>query len=120
MKVCIPAEGSGLDARLSARLGRAPWFVLADSETGDLVEAVPNHQNKQAASGAGVQAGQRIADSGAEAVLCTHAGPKAFRVLQAAGVRVYLGAEGTVSDALQAFKEGRLAEADAANVEGHW
>ncbi len=120
MKACIPAEASGLEVQVCARLGRAPWFVLADTETGEMLRAIPNHQNKQAASGAGVQAGQTIADSGAEAVLCTHAGPKAFRVLTAAGVDVYLGAEGTVSDAVQALTDGRLTRAEDANVQGHW
>jgi predicted Fe-Mo cluster-binding NifX family protein len=109
-----------LDARVDARLGRAAWFVLADSRTGDLLASVPNAQDRQAPSGAGVQAGQTIAAAGAEALLCANVGPKAFRVLLAAGIKVYAGAEGTVADAIAAFREGRLPEAAQANVEGHW
>ena len=45
---------------------------------------------------------------------------KAFQGLQAAGIKVAVGAAGTVADALAAFKEGKLQEADDANVEGHW
>ncbi|MBM4016796.1 MAG: hypothetical protein FJ288_00475 [Planctomycetes bacterium] len=51
---------------------------------------------------------------------CANCGPKAFRVLAAAGIKVFLGATGTVGEAVAAFKEGRLAEAAEANVEGHW
>lgn len=119
MKLCIPADGTDLAAKVDARLGRAGHFVVVDSESGEVLQTIPNKQNKQAA-GAGVQAGQAIAGTGAEAVLCAHCGPKAFRVLQAAGLKVYTGAAGTVGDALRAFRGGSLREADEANVEGHW
>ncbi|MGB2754491.1 MAG: NifB/NifX family molybdenum-iron cluster-binding protein [Phycisphaerae bacterium] len=120
MKLCIPAESPQLEARVDARLARAACFVLVDSETGEMLESIPNEQNQQAASGAGIQAGQTIAQTGVEAVLCGHCGPKAFRVLQAAGITVYTGATGTVGDAIRAFREGNLKKADEANVEGHW
>ena len=120
MKICLPATAPRLDAPLDERLGRAAWFVLVDSESGDLLAQAPNEQNRQAASGAGVQAAQTIADLGAEAVVCAHCGPKAFRVLQAAGVAVFTGAAGTVAEAVAAFREGRLQKATAADVEGHW
>jgi predicted Fe-Mo cluster-binding NifX family protein len=120
MKLCIPAEAGGLDARVDLRLGRAPVFVFADSETGKVLGSAPNSQDRQAASGAGIQAAQTIAETGAEAVLCANIGPKAFRVLNAASIRVYVGVSGTVADAVRAFAAGTLHPADAANVEGHW
>ena len=45
---------------------------------------------------------------------------KAFRVLSAAGIAVYLCSDGTVADAVARFKRGELKAIDAANVEGHW
>ena len=120
MKLCIPADGMDLAAKVDARLGRAEHFIVVDSESGDVLQTVPNKQNKEAAAGAGVQAGQAIAATGAEAVLCAHCGPKAFRVLQVAGLSVYTGAGGTVAEAVQAFREGKLQKAGAADVEGHW
>jgi predicted Fe-Mo cluster-binding NifX family protein len=120
MKLCIPSDGTDLAAKVDARLGRAEHFVVVESESGDVLQAVPNKQNKQAAAGAGVQAGQTIASTGADAVLCAHCGPKAFRVLQAAGIAVYTGATGTVGEAIRALREGNLKQADKANTEGHW
>ncbi len=120
MKLCLPAVEPNLDAAIDARLGRAACFVLVDTESGALVKHVPNAQNKQAASGAGVQAAQTIADLEPDAVACAHAGPKAFRVLRAAGIDVYTGAGGTVREAVAALAAGTLARAEAANVEGHW
>ena len=120
MKVCVPAESADLDAPVDARLGRAAYFVIVDSETRQVLTSIPNDQNKLAAAGAGVQATQTIAKSGAEAVLCANAGPNDFRVLHAAGISVYTGAAGTVAEALSAFLEGKLEQADQANVQGHW
>jgi predicted Fe-Mo cluster-binding NifX family protein len=120
MKVCIPADGNEPGARVDARLGRAAWFVVMDSETLAALAAVPNAQNKQAVQGAGVQAGQMIASLAPDAVLCAHCGPKAFRVLRAAGVKVFLGASGAVAEAVRALAEGRLKEAADADVDGHW
>lgn len=49
-----------------------------------------------------------------------HCGPKAFRVLSAAGVKVYDTDQPTVAAALEAFKAGWLKPAESADVEGHW
>jgi predicted Fe-Mo cluster-binding NifX family protein len=56
----------------------------------------------------------------AEAVITGHCGPKAFRTLQAAGIQVVVGADGTVADAVEQFKSGELVPSDAADVESHW
>ncbi len=120
MKVCIPAESPSLDALVDARLARAECFVLVDSDSRQMLTSIPNTQNKLVAAGAGVQATQTIAKSGAEVVVCANAGPNAFRVLQAAGVSVYTGATGTVAEALTAYLDGKLEQADQANVQGHW
>ena len=119
MKIAIPSTGETLDAQLDARLGRARCFLLYDTDSGQF-EVLDNDQNVNAPQGAGVQAGQKIADSGADAVLTNNCGPKAFRVLTSAGVDVYLGAQGTVAQAIEAFQAGELTLADEANVEGHW
>ena len=100
-------------------MGRAAWFIISDSETGEF-EAVKNEQNLAAAQGAGIQSAQLVVNHGAQAVLTGHCGPKAFRVLKAANVRIYVGVDGTVQDALEKFKAGSLQEAAEADVEGHW
>jgi predicted Fe-Mo cluster-binding NifX family protein len=52
-------------------------------------------------------------------VVTGHCGPKAFRVLSAAGVKVYNTDAPTVAEALDRFRAGKLVPADAADVEGH-
>lgn len=119
MKVAISAQGPLLASTVDGRFGRAAWFILADVETGSF-EAVKNEQNLSAAQGAGIQSAQLAVNHGAEAVLTGHCGPKAFKVLSAAGVPVYLGIQGSVSDAIEQFRKRQLTKAAQADVEGHW
>jgi predicted Fe-Mo cluster-binding NifX family protein len=45
-----------------------------------------------------------------DAVITGHIGRKASAALKEAGVRIFLGASGTVLSALDAFRAGRLEE----------
>lgn len=119
MKVLVSSQGPTLNAPLDPRFGRAAMFLLVDTETLDF-SVVENTQNLNLPQGAGIQAGKTAASTGAQAVLTGHCGPKAFDVLQAAGIAVVVGASGRVIDAVQHYKNGRLQAADIPNVEGHW
>lgn len=119
MKIAITAQGDGLDAQVDPRFGRAKAFVVVDTDNGEAA-GHSNAQNLAAAQGAGIQAASNVVDLGVSAVVTGNVGPKAFRTLQAAGVAVHVGASGTVADAVEQFKAGKLSAADQANVEGHW
>ncbi len=119
MKVAVTSYGNNLESEVDQRFGRSSWFVVVDTATGKY-EAVSNKQNLNAAQGAGIQAAENISRTGAEAVITGYCGPKAFRILSAAGIKVYCNAEGTVSEVLEKFKKGKLEEAAGANVESHW
>lgn len=120
MKIAITATGNELSSEMDSRFGRARWFNIVDTETGSLATAVENVQNVNAVQGAGIQAAQRIASLDVDAVVTGNVGPKAFRTLTAAEVKIFLCQDGTVAGALEAFLSDRLEPADGANVEGHW
>ena len=119
MIVAISSTGKGLEDALDTRFGRTRCFVIVDLES-KAVEAVDNTQNLQAMQGAGIQAAMHVVEAGAECVITGHCGPKAFRVLNEAGIKVYLTDAGTVKDALARYEAGQLKEAETADVEGHW
>jgi len=119
VKVAFTTSGQTLDAPLDSRFGRAPRFIVYDMES-DTFEVVDNHQNLNAAQGAGIQAAEALARSGARSLVTGHCGPKAFRVLMDAGVKVYYTYLSTIAEALEAFRAGKLIPADSADVEGHW
>jgi len=119
MKIAVSAQGSDMSSPVDPRFGRAKYFIVVDTETG-VHEAHDNTLNLNALQGAGIQSAKNVADLGVGAILSGNVGPKAFSVLSTAGIDIYIGATGTVNDAVKAFKEGRLEKVGKANVEGHW
>ncbi|HOE32490.1 MAG TPA: NifB/NifX family molybdenum-iron cluster-binding protein [Smithella sp.] len=119
MKIALTTSGVDLNAPLDSRFGRAPKFLIYD-QAANTFEIVDNEQNLNAAQGAGIQSAQNIARLGVKALITGHCGPKAFRTLQAAGIRIYNTSAATVSEALEQYREGTLTEAKSADVDGHW
>ena len=119
MIIVVTSTSKDISSNMDPRFGRAKYFIVVDTDTNEVV-AHDNAQNLNAAQGAGIQAAETVARLGAEAVVTGNVGPKAFRALNAAGVKICLSTEGTVADAIRRFKAGELKEASVANVEGHW
>jgi predicted Fe-Mo cluster-binding NifX family protein len=111
MKICITSEGPSLDSRVDPRFGRCRYFIIIDTDTLDF-KALENH-HAEAAGGAGIQAGQLIASSGAKAVMTGNVGPNAFQTLRAAGIDIFTGISGTVRDALRRYKEETLLKTES-------
>jgi len=119
MKIAISAESSDSQSRVDPRFGRAPWFVVYDTEEG-LVESIDNVKSTAAMQGAGVQTASRLSSLGIGAVIAGHYGPKAHSALAAAGIEAYSGEGLSVSEAFEAFKKGSLPEMSGADRSGHW
>jgi predicted Fe-Mo cluster-binding NifX family protein len=107
MKFCITSQGESFDSAVDSRFGRAPWFIFYD-EKEDRWESFNNAASVDASHGAGIQAAQKVVDRKADVVLTGAVGPKAFKALDAVGVKIYHGARGTIKEALAAFKDGQL------------
>ncbi len=118
MKIAISTSGESLDSALDSRFGRAPRFLLydLDSSSASLVE---NDVSCNLSQGAGIQAADTVARAGAGVVVTGHCGPKAFRVLSEAGIKVFTCHAPTVGEALQQFQSGALLEQTGADVAGH-
>ncbi len=119
MKVAVTSQGSEMSSAVDPRFGRAKFFVIVDTETGEF-KVADNSQNLNADQGAGIQAGRNVVELGATAVITGHVGPKAFATLHAGGVQIHTGATGTVADAVEQFKAGKLKQSAGADVQGHW
>jgi len=118
MKIAITSTGKDLDSNLDPRFGRASYFISVDPET-MAFEVVENSQNLNVSQGAGIQAGKTIVDNHVDVLITGHCGPKAFKVLQKAGVKVMTKACGTVTDAIAQFNNGELESATESDVQGH-
>ena len=114
MKICITAQGNNLQAQVDPRFGRCQYFLIVDTENLSL-EAVQN-PNMTSAGGAGIQSGQLIASKDVGVVLTGNVGPNAFNTLKAAGVKVIIGVEGAVEEAVEKYKKGELKPTEAPSV----
>lgn len=119
MKIAVSARAASLESEFDTRFGRAPLFVIYDTDSKECTSC-SNTQNLQAAQGAGIQTAQNVATAGAQAVISGHCGPKAFRVLSAAKIAVYQAKAASVREAIQQFENGQLVAMNSADVEGHW
>lgn len=119
MMVVVTARGETMDSAVDGRFGRTAFLLQIDTESG-ACQAHSNRPNLQAAQGAGIQTAQSVADLAPDALITGNLGPKAFRVLQAAGIRAYRCQDSTAAEAILRFRDGDLTELTAANVEGHW
>ncbi|MBN1540837.1 NifB/NifX family molybdenum-iron cluster-binding protein [candidate division KSB1 bacterium] len=119
MKVALSADSADLDGVLQQRFGRTKGFLVIDLPNRS-VDYIENRSAADQAIGAGIQAAQNVVRAGVAALITGHCGPKAFRVLQAAGIDIYVGCSGTLVEILQKFEAGELACANDADVEGHW
>ncbi len=118
-KIAFTTSGQDLAAEMDPRFGRAARFLIYDVEQKS-IQLLENQQARNAAQGAGIQAAETIVRAGVDALVTGHCGPKAFRVLNAAGVVVYNCDAATVEDALTAVQGGSLVPASSSDVEGHW
>jgi len=117
MRIVVSSQGNNLEAPTSPVFGRCPTYIFGD--TGSLeFEALPNPAASQG-GGAGIQAAQFVVERGAQAVLTGNLGPNAFEVLKAAGIPSDLVPEGTVRQAVEAFKAGRVQPMMSANTTAH-
>jgi predicted Fe-Mo cluster-binding NifX family protein len=117
MRIVVSANGMDIDAQASPVFGRCPAYVFVDTES-MMFEAVDNPA-LGAAGGAGIRAAQFVVERGAKAVISGNVGPNAFGVLQAASVPVYAFGSGTVRQAVEAYKVGKLAATGGATAQAH-
>lgn len=109
MKIAISSIENNTDSKMNPRFGRTDYFYIFDTQTstGYFID----NQNKDAAQGAGIASAQTIILEKAEAVITGRFGPKAQSVLEKANIKLFMGnEEQSLSENLEAFKQGKLAE----------
>jgi len=118
MKIAITSTGKTLDSQVDPRFGRAAYFLIVDTDTGEFTAR--ENDAADAGGGAGISAAKTVADAGAKAVLTGNCGPNAERTLSAAGIKLYTGVSGTGAGALELFRSGKLSQAIGPNVSSHF
>ena len=107
MKIAISVSSQELSDPIETRFGRAPSFVIYDTETKDSC-FIENSPNAALAQGAGMQTAHLLIKKGVSAVITGQCGPKAIQALQANGISIYCSESITVSAAIDQFDKGEL------------
>jgi predicted Fe-Mo cluster-binding NifX family protein len=112
MKIGIPTLGNkGLVEEVSPHFGRAPTFTIYDTDTKS-VQVVDNTSEHMGGSGKPPE----LVRHDVEIMVCSGLGPRAVHMFESYGIRVFVGASGTVQDTLDLFSEGILSEATDENA----
>ena len=107
MRVGISATRGDLNAKVDGRFGRCPWFLVVDSDSLEF-EAVENRHAEEG-MGAGMGAAKDLIDARIDAVISGQVGPKAYEVLKAGNIDIFLVSDDvTAKDALVRLKRGEL------------
>jgi len=110
MKIAISSIGKTMDSEVDARFGRCTYFLIVEIEDKKIknVKAIENTAKAQM-GGAGIIAGEIVANEKVDAVITTNLGPRAFSVFEQFGIKSYFG-EGKIKDVVKDFIEGKSKE----------
>ncbi|WP_352400992.1 NifB/NifX family molybdenum-iron cluster-binding protein [Anaerotignum sp.] len=107
MKIAIPMNDMNMDAEVCVSFGRAPYFLIYDTEKKEALFSVNKAATAQ--GGAGIKAAQEILDQNAQALLTVRCGENAAEVFKAAEIQVYKTTKLTAKENIEAFEKGELA-----------
>lgn len=105
---CVTAGEPSLDAPCEEHFGRSPFFILADTDSGEWWAV----ENRLAVPCGGTvpKAVRILVDCGVQVLVTGRVGGTGQDAIEAAGIRMYAApAEITVRAALARFREGSLA-----------
>ncbi|MGA1872378.1 MAG: NifB/NifX family molybdenum-iron cluster-binding protein [Thermoplasmatota archaeon] len=117
MKIAVTSKGEGPGSEVDQRFGRCDFFLVFDRERRPI--HLVRNEGSESTEGAGIRAASALNDMGVSVLITGNIGPNAYRSLAAAGIEVYVGASGTVEQALTEYSKGALEKAEGPTSMGH-
>ena len=115
MKICIPTIGdNGLEDHVGEHFGRVPTYTIVDLDT-DEVKVIPNTSEHMGGQG---YPPELMVKEGVTVMVCRGLGRRAISMFEELGIEVYIGAFGTVQNAIDDFKQGKLQKAGLSDACG--
>jgi len=110
MKIAISSTGKTLESGVDPRFGRCAYFLIIEIKD-NKVKGFNSIENtaKAQTGGAGITAGEIVANEKVDAVITTNLGPRAFSVFEQFGIKVYFG-KGKIKKVVQDFINKKLEE----------
>ena len=105
MRLCIPSETKGgLNDQIGYHFGRVQSYTIYDDNTKE-VEIV---QNTSTHMGGIKLPAELLREQNIDIMICGGLGRRAIQLFEHSGIEVYIGAQGTVEDAIEQFNQDKL------------
>jgi predicted Fe-Mo cluster-binding NifX family protein len=106
MRIAVAATGPSMDSMISSSCTETTHFIFMNLASGEhYIFEKPAYSILQRKE---MPIANSLLGSGIQAVLFQDCKPEVKRKLQTGGIRVYTHVSGTVSEAIEQYKEGRL------------
>ena len=117
MRICVPsANAGGLEDAVGQHFGMVPAYTIMDIDTDEVIIVENTSQHR---GGVGLPP-ELLAKHDVNIMLCGGLGQKAVDLFSEFGIEVFIGAQGTVGNAILDWKEGNLTAPTRDNVcQGH-
>jgi len=113
MKVCIPSMGDkGLNDVIGEHFGRVPYYTIVDTESNE-VEVINNTSEHMGGQGYPPEV---IHKAGGEVMVCAGLGRRAIMMFEEMGIMVYVGAQGSIQNVVDLWKNNKLQAATDENA----
>lgn len=106
MKIVIPANGECIESGVCQSFGRAPYFMVYNVETKQVIYLENIAANSQ--GGAGIKAAQSIVDNNVNILITPRCGENAAKVLKAAGIQIFKTINDSIGDNIEAYTNDEL------------
>ena len=117
MRIALPVEDNSMESTICQSFGRAPYFLIYDTESQESVFL--DNQGAVSQGGAGIKAAQTIVDSKVKALLTPRCGEQAASVLSAANIKIYRTTNDSIRDNIEALTNGTLVLLDEIHAGFH-
>ena len=107
MKICVPTIGKkGLDELVGKSFEKVPTYTIIDTKNNEVsvIDNTSEHLDDQS------NLLEIIAQTNANMVLCGDLSRKAKAMIKKLEIRAFIGASGTVKEAIQLLWDGKLQE----------
>jgi len=113
MKIGIPSMGhDGLNDQVGEHFGRVPTYTIVDLDSNQ-TKTVANTSHHMGGQGDPPHILKR---EGVDVLVCRGLGRRAISLFEELNIEVYIGAQGTILDAIEAFRKGKLQKASTADA----
>lgn len=104
-RMAVTSTGDDLDSRI-APMARSSFFIIFEGSPENRM--VMENLVRKGGSESAIKTAAELAKQKVDIVITGTIGPRAFKELEAAGVKVHAGCEGKVSEALEKCLKGKL------------